>query len=103
MVNNDAGRKRAHKVQKDIKPSPNPMRAIRQKCLHCCVNSYKEIELCHSTACALFPFRMGVNPWREPRTVTAVQRARLNARLPVKAYKDDCQGQADALPIEEAA
>lgn len=40
----------------------NPMTAIRAKCVDCCCGQLKEVALCPSTKCALYPFRMGVNP-----------------------------------------
>lgn len=40
------------------------LRAIRAKCLDCCLGSTNEIKLCPSTECALYPFRLGKNPNR---------------------------------------
>lgn len=39
-----------------------PMKAIRAKCLDCCCYQYKEVELCPSKACSLWPYRFGKNP-----------------------------------------
>jgi hypothetical protein len=38
--------------------------AIREKCFDCSGASWREVKLCRSTACALYPFRLGSNPWR---------------------------------------
>ena len=46
----------------DIK---NPVKAIRAKCLDCCCNSKKEVELCTCEKCSLHPFRFGKNPYRK--------------------------------------
>lgn len=42
-----------------------PMKAIRAKCLDCCCDSAKEVKLCVSKDCALWPFRLGKNPNRK--------------------------------------
>lgn len=41
-----------------------PLRAIRAKCLDCCCDSPKEVKLCPSQNCPLWPFRFGHNPAR---------------------------------------
>ena len=40
------------------------LKAIRAKCLDCCCGSRAEVKECLTTACDLYPFRMGTNPWR---------------------------------------
>ena len=39
-----------------------PLRAIRAKCLDCVCNLPQEVQLCPSTDCPLYPFRLGKNP-----------------------------------------
>ena len=39
------------------------LRAIRAKCLDCCVGSESEVRRCHITDCDLWPYRMGKNPF----------------------------------------
>jgi hypothetical protein len=39
-----------------------PLQAIRKKCLDCSVFSPKEVRLCPSTDCSIYPFRFGSNP-----------------------------------------
>lgn len=39
-----------------------PIKAIRAKCLDCCCGQYKEVELCPSADCPLYPYRFGKNP-----------------------------------------
>ena len=39
-----------------------PMRAIRLKCLDCCCGSFREVQLCPSEDCSLFPYRFGHRP-----------------------------------------
>ena len=54
------------------------LKTIRQKCLDCVCFQAKEVELCPSEHCALWPFRMGKDPFKTP--LTEKQReARLNA------------------------
>lgn len=38
-------------------------RVIRLKCLDCCGNMPSEVRRCISTSCALWPYRMGRNPF----------------------------------------
>lgn len=44
----------------------NPIKAIRRHCLDCCGGSTRAVAECPSATCALFPFRMGKNPFRAP-------------------------------------
>jgi len=46
-----------------IKPTP-VLKAIRAKCLDCSGGSHAEVADCLVKSCALYPFRMGKNPWR---------------------------------------
>jgi hypothetical protein len=58
--------------------------AIRAKCIDCSGGSALEVKLCRSVRCALFPFRLGSNPWRKesaPREMSDEQRAALSERL----------------------
>jgi hypothetical protein len=41
------------------RPILTPMQAIRERCLWCCLNARKEVALCPSKKCPLWPFRMG--------------------------------------------
>ena len=52
---------------------------IHLMCLDCCLGQKKEVQLCPSTKCSLWPFRMGKDPDKKPRTITASQRAALEA------------------------
>ncbi len=48
---------------------PSPLKAIRLKCLDCCLGSSKEVKECTVESCPLFYFRLGKNPNRKPRKV----------------------------------
>ena len=39
-----------------------PIKAIRAKCLDCCCDSSKEVRLCPSPKCPLYPYRFGHRP-----------------------------------------
>jgi len=41
----------------------SPIKAIRARCLDCCCGQTAEVRKCVATDCALWPFRMGVNPF----------------------------------------
>ena len=43
--------------------SPTPIKAIRAKCLDCSGYSDAEVRKCTAIKCALWPFRMGRNPF----------------------------------------
>lgn len=55
--------------------------ALRAKCLDCCAGSVAEVRRCALIDCALWPFRMGTDPWREPRVLSEEQRVAGAERL----------------------
>lgn len=59
----------------------NPVKAIREKCLDCCAGQVAEVKACPSEHCALWPFRMGKNPYRSKREMSEEQRAAAAERL----------------------
>jgi hypothetical protein len=40
---------------------------IRAKCIDCCAGDRSEVKKCTATRCALWPYRMGGNPFALPR------------------------------------
>lgn len=58
----------------------NPLRAVRAHCLKCCGGSPRMVAECPSADCALFPFRMGRNPFRAPVSEAQKKRASENFR-----------------------
>jgi hypothetical protein len=45
-------------------PAPTaPMKAIRAKCLDCCVYQPGEVRKCVAVKCPLWPYRMGFSPY----------------------------------------
>ena len=42
-----------------------PCKAIRAKCLDCCADNPREVKLCVSKDCSLYPYRMGEQPARK--------------------------------------
>lgn len=59
----------------------NPLKAIREKCIDCCCGSLAEVKDCVTERCALFPYRMGKNPYRKRREMTEEQKQVLADRL----------------------
>lgn len=45
--------------------SLTPIRAIRAKCLDCSNGSPREVKICVSGACVLYPYRLGEQPSRK--------------------------------------
>ena len=39
-----------------------PLKAIRAKCLDCCIGQANEVRLCPVSDCSLWPYRLGHNP-----------------------------------------
>lgn len=58
----------------------NPVKAIREFCIDCCGGSRETVKNCPSANCALYPFRMGKNPFRK-REMTEEQRKAAADRL----------------------
>ena len=56
------------------------LKVIREKCLDCCVQQHSEVRLCQIKDCALWPYRMGENPFRE-RKMTEEQKEAATLRL----------------------
>jgi hypothetical protein len=48
---------------RDLGGPQTPIRAIRAKCLDCCGGNAAEVRKCTAVGCALWPFRMGHNPF----------------------------------------
>ena len=58
-----------------------PVKAIREYCLTCCLESASEVKLCAAERCSLHAFRMGKNPYRQKREMSEEQKAKLVQRL----------------------
>jgi len=59
----------------------NPVKAIRQFCIDCNGGSLNEVKNCTSPNCALYPFRLGKNPYRTKREMSEEQRQAAAERL----------------------
>lgn len=64
----------------------NPKTAIRAKCVECSGGSLKEVQECPVRQCALWPFRMGENPFHKKTA----------ARLAGQHGNEDHDGDDDA-------
>ena len=59
----------------------NPIKAIRAKCIDCCCGERQEVKLCTAVDCALYPFRLGKNPYRVKREMSEEEKTALAERL----------------------
>lgn len=59
----------------------NPLKAIREKCKDCTCGMLDEIRHCPIPDCPLFPFRMGKNPYRTKRRLSAEEKEKLVQRM----------------------
>ena len=64
-----------------MKEIKSPLKAIRAKCLDCSVDAVSEVRDCSIRDCALWPFRMGKNPFRKKREMTDEQKKEAVERL----------------------
>lgn len=61
--------------------NPNPVKAIRLKCLDCSGGSSNEVDKCPVKQCPIWPFRYGRNPFRTRRELSDEERERIATRL----------------------
>ena len=54
-------------VLRTIHPGGPVLSAIRAKCLDCCCGNVAEVRKCTAAGCALWPHRMGKNPFHGAR------------------------------------
>ena len=59
----------------------NPVKAIREHCIECFGGHVSEVKSCTNTKCALYPFRMGKNPYRQKREMSEDQKEAARERL----------------------
>jgi hypothetical protein len=59
----------------------NPLKAIRARCLDCCCGDGSEVRKCTAIECPSWPFRMGVNPFRQKRSLSPEQKQVMAERL----------------------
>ena len=81
----------------------SPLRALRLRCLHCCMFVQIEVRGCTSIACPAWPFRMGKNPYRTPMSQEQRDAARdrfarnINSASP-NALQDSEEDEPDEVP-----
>jgi len=63
----------------------NPLKAIREKCIDCSCGDTSEVRKCVAVDCALWPFRMGTNPFRKKRTLSSEEKRERAERLRTEA------------------
>ena len=64
----------------------NPTKAIRKKCLDCCMGQAEEVKQCPIEDCDLYPYRFGKNPFRAKREYSEEEKERLRSNLEKVRY-----------------
>jgi hypothetical protein len=105
-------------TEKSPNPSPGshklpPLQAVRQHCLWCCNDSPKEVRLCASKGCPLWPYRFGKKPTEELLAevrdvpvypLEAEQTGQdVEGRSALKAIKSRCRDCSGGCPAEVKA
>ena len=66
------------------------LRIIRRYCLNCAGGQAKEVRLCRSEDCPLWLFRMGKDPYKTPKQLSAAQRENLaKGRMIANAHRTE--------------
>jgi hypothetical protein len=63
----------------------NPTKAIREKCLDCCCENAAEVRKCVAVDCALWPLRLGSNPFRKRSVLSEDEKQRRVKQLHVSS------------------
>ncbi len=63
-----------------VKNNTSVINAIQLKCYDCCCFDYEEVKQCCVTTCALYPFRLGNNPFLK-REYTEEQKEQMRERM----------------------
>ncbi|MEI7606184.1 MAG: hypothetical protein WCJ64_02245 [Rhodospirillaceae bacterium] len=66
-------------------------KAIRLHCVECSGCSAVEARMCVTVGCNLWPFRLGVSPWKAERQLTEEQREAARERGRALARKSDAR------------
>jgi hypothetical protein len=66
----------------------NPLKALRARCLDCCVGDASEVRKCVAIDCPSWAFRMGKNPFRKKMVLSEEERQRRAALLHGTALLD---------------
>lgn len=64
-----------------------PIKAIRAKCIDCSAGSKKEVRECPAKDCPLHMYRMGKNPNRKGKKMSAEQKKAATVRLEAARQK----------------
>ena len=66
----------------------NPLKALREKCIDCSCGDTSEVRKCVAVDCALWPYRMGTNPFRKKRELSPHEKRERAKRLRGKTTKE---------------
>jgi hypothetical protein len=78
----------------ETKPALTAVKSIKAYCLGCCLESAREVALCSSTDCPLYPYRQGKNP-RKKRVLTEEQKEVARKRFAKALNRDLCSDDED--------
>ncbi|MDG4601420.1 MAG: hypothetical protein P9C55_01525 [Defluviicoccus sp.] len=78
-------------------------KALRARCLDCCVGSANEVRLCPAVSCPAWPFRLGSSPWRPPANEARQEAQRqAGARLALRQSAPTAHKEQVATPMVPA-
>ena len=66
----------------------SPMKAIREKCLDCCVGQVSEVRACEAVNCALWPFRSGKHPYTSGRVKNTLPQHDFTESSPIQSHTE---------------
>lgn len=66
-----------------------PIKAIRAKCLDCCCWQKSEVKLCPVQDCALYPYRMGHNPYIKRKSKSRIDETMLAQKAASRTAKEE--------------
>lgn len=78
----------------------SPLKAIKQFCYECSGESFNEVRLCTSKICALYPFRLGFNPFTE-RDYSPTDEQRQAAADRLRKYHKNKNNEGENNNVEE--
>lgn len=85
-------------IKKYAEAATNRRKAIRAKCIECSNGSPKEVLECTVKKCALYPFRMGKDPFRAAR---AAERGGVIPIMDITEEEDEFLDEEPPQAIEE--
>lgn len=66
---------------RSISERKSPIKSMRANCLECMGNSSQAVKECASSNCHLWPYRLGIDPWRKKVELSEQQKKDRAERL----------------------